>query len=158
MREGEEGLGLEIRYDKEGMREAYLNEVYPGQAGPVGSHGSGRAAQFYCGKDVSQLDGGDAALLAGIIRGPNAYAPFRVPDRALERRNVALGGMLEYGYISQEQYRLFSAEPLGLRTRVERNRTGRYFAAYSASRLGSRLDSAGWDEGLSVYSTLEHKL
>ena len=158
LRELAMALVLEIRYDKERILEAYLNEVYLGQDGPVAIHGIGRAAQFYFGKDVSQLDGGDAALLAGIIRGPNAYAPFRVPDRALERRNVALGGMLEYGYISQAQYRLFSAEPLGLRTRVERNRTGRYFAAYSASRLGSRLDSAGLDEGLSVFTTLDLNL
>ena len=39
--------------------EAYLNEIYMGQDGAVAIHGIGRAAQFYFGKDVSQMDVGD---------------------------------------------------------------------------------------------------
>ena len=76
---------LEWRYSKDQIFEAYLNEVYLGQAGGSSVRGIGAAARAYFGKEVHQLTLAESALLAGMIRAPNSYSPVSNPDRARER-------------------------------------------------------------------------
>jgi len=72
----------EQRYTKEQILERYLNEIYLGQSGAKGIFGVAEAAQFYFGKQLADLTTGETALLAGLIRAPNANSPFRSPMRA----------------------------------------------------------------------------
>jgi penicillin-binding protein 1B len=144
---------LERRYSKEEILEAYLNQVYLGQQGAIAIHGVGRAAQFYFGKDVSQLNTAEAALLAGIIRGPSLYSPFRRPEAAKGRRDMVLGLMHEHGLISDRAYRDAKGAALGLRNRPQRTQIGRYFVDSPAHcrkcptpgslAIGDRVSSAG---------------
>ena len=76
---------LEWRYSKDQILEAYLNEIYLGQAGGAAVRGVGAASRAYFGKEVHQLTLPEAALLAGMIRGPNSYSPNTNPDRARDR-------------------------------------------------------------------------
>lgn len=146
---------LEARHSKKQILEAYLNEVYLGQDGASAIHGVGQAAQYYFGKDVSQLGIAEATLLAGIIRGPSLYAPFRHPARAMERRDLVLRLMYERGVLTDDGYRRASGTALGLRARPQRVRGGRYFVDYAAERLQARHGRRVLREGLAVFTTLD---
>ena len=146
---------LEARHSKGQILEAYLNEVYLGQNGAFEIHGVGQAAQHYFGKDVSQLGIAEAALLAGIIRGPSLYSPLRHPERATQRRDLVLRLMHEHGVLAEQAYRQAERAPLGLRRRPQRARMGRYFVDYAAEQLRARHGSDVLTGGLSVFTTLD---
>ncbi len=94
---------LERRYTKDEILEAYINEVYLGQLGPVQIHGVGRASEYYFNKPVQELRLPEAALLAAIINSPGLYNPWRQPERAAQRRNRAIRSLLEANLILQEE-------------------------------------------------------
>ena len=73
--------GLERGNAKAAILEAYLNTVYFGQ----GAYGVEAAAQTYFSTSAGRLTLAQAALLAGMIRAPVAYDPFRHPRAARAR-------------------------------------------------------------------------
>lgn len=93
-------LLLEQRLTKEQIFELYANQVYLGQRGSFSIYGFGEAANAYFNKSVQDLTLPEAALLAGMIRGPNLYLPYKYPSRALERRNYVLRRMIDTGFIT----------------------------------------------------------
>lgn len=99
---------LEEQMSKEEILERYLNTIYFGNH----SYGIQAAAETYFGVSASELDIGQAALLAGIIRDPIDYNPFRKPDVAAERRRIALSRMVAEGRISPDEATWFNAAPL----------------------------------------------
>ncbi len=110
---------LELHYSKDEILEAYLNEVYLGQRGPVAISGVGDAARFFFGTDVRDLDLPRSALLAGMIRSPGGYDPRRHATEARERRDLVLGMMKERGDLEPAQLRTARAAPLGVAERSE---------------------------------------
>lgn len=96
-------LQLERRLTKQQIFEFYCNQIYMGQRGSFSIHGVEEASLVYFGKDVRQLTLPEAAFLAGFLRGPAVYDPYRHPERALERRNRILEAMAKIGAISPEQ-------------------------------------------------------
>ena len=70
---------LETRIDKEQIFTLYVNQIYLGQNQGVSIYGVGEASNIYFGKDVSALSLSEAAFIAGIIRSPNRYNPFKNP-------------------------------------------------------------------------------
>src|SRR5690606_26495541 len=61
---------------------------------------------------VSELTIADAAFLAALIRNPVGYDPFRFPDRARERRRVALNRLVETGALTREEADAIAAAPI----------------------------------------------
>jgi|CXWL01.1.fsa_nt_gi penicillin-binding protein 1B len=94
---------LETRLTKQEIFTLYANQIYLGQQSGVSIYGVGEASNAYFGKDVSQLNLPEAAFLAGIIRSPNRYNPYKNPDRVKERRNQVLQSMAEAGEITGAQ-------------------------------------------------------
>jgi len=94
---------LERRLTKQQIFEFYCNHIYMGQRGSFSINGVAEASLAYFGKDVRQLTLPEAAFLAGFLRGPAIYDPYRHPDRARERRNRILDSMARIGAISPEQ-------------------------------------------------------
>src|SRR5262249_20885659 len=88
-------LQIERRYTKPQIFTMYANQVYLAH----GNYGFAAAAQFYFGKPVTDVNLQEAALLAGMIRGP-LYSPLSDPQRALARRNLVLRRMEEEGKIN----------------------------------------------------------
>src|SRR5262249_29657463 len=84
---------IERVLSKDAILEQYLNRVYYGH----GAWGAEAAARFYFGKPAAALSLGEAAFLAVLPRGPEAYDPFRHLDAALRRRAHILGEMQEAG-------------------------------------------------------------
>jgi penicillin-binding protein 1B len=94
---------LEKRLSKEQIFELYANEVYLGQIGSFSIVGFGEAAEAFFNKSVKDLTLDEAAMLAGIITAPNRFTPFRYPQLATARRNLALDQMAEYRKISAKE-------------------------------------------------------
>ncbi|KZN50517.1 peptidase [Pseudoalteromonas luteoviolacea CPMOR-2] len=98
-------LILDYRYSKDEILEAYLNEVYLGQAYNQGVHGMGLASEFYFAKPVDELEFDQVALLVAMVKGPSFYNPRRYPERTMERRDLVLRLMAENGIITTTEYR-----------------------------------------------------
>lgn len=93
-------LELEKVVDKEWILENYLNAINLGQ----NTLGVGVASERYFGKDVSELNLSECAVLAAITKSPTKYNPISNPENNAERRKTVLTYMLEQEYISQEEY------------------------------------------------------
>lgn len=140
IREAAMAVALEMRYSKDEILEAYLNQVYLAQDGAVGIHGVGRAARHFFGKDVTTLDLSESALLVALIRAPSLYSPFRNPETARNRRNLVLSLMRDGGSISDDRFEQAVDAPLGLRSRTPPIRSARYFSDFVVKSMDTRAD------------------
>lgn len=149
-------LSLERHLSKNEILEAYLNEVYLGQEGAVAIHGFAEAAKTFYGKKVDDLELGEAALLAGIIKAPSYFSPRKHLERARERRNLVLDKMLELKFISSKQAEAAKKAPLNILQENLHARRAPYFVAALQHELGEILDlDAATAQGLSVYTGLD---
>ena len=146
---------LDARYSKDEILEAYLNEIYLGRRGAVAITGVGEAARYYFGTEVSDLDLAESATLAGMIRAPNAYSPFRSPERTKQRRDLVLRMMAEAGRIDDAQLRAALAEPITPKTRVEERTRAPHFVDFVKGEIADRYGHELETEGLQVYTTLD---
>ncbi|MBD1580810.1 penicillin-binding protein 1B [Pseudoalteromonas sp. S16_S37] len=105
-------LILDYRYSKDEILEAYLNEVFMGQAYNQGVHGMGLAAEFYFAKPVDELEFDQIAMLVAMVKGPSFYNPRRYPERVQERRDLVLRLLAEQGYISTNELRQALVRPV----------------------------------------------
>jgi penicillin-binding protein 1B len=130
LREAEYALALELRYPKKTILEMYLNKIYFGQEGARGIYGIEEAADFHFSRHAADLTLEEAALLAGVIRSPNRYSPFRAPAAAKERRNAVLARMRQLGMIGEEEHRRASHAPVRTRARRSPVNMAAYFSDY----------------------------
>jgi len=143
-------LQIERLYTKPQIFTMYANQVYLAH----GNYGFAAAAQFYFGKPVTDLKLQEAALLAGMIRGP-IYSPLTDPQRALARRNLVLHRMEEEGKITAAEEEAAKKTPLGLHVQYPRNDLAPYFFEEIRKHLESTYGSEAVHEGgLRVYTTL----
>jgi penicillin-binding protein 1B len=158
VREAAMALLLEWEHDKEAILQAYLNAVYLGQAGAAGVVGVGQAARRYFGRDVSELDLAECALLAGMIRAPNRFAPHRHPGAARDRRNLVLRLMEEQGRITPGERRRAARAPLPTTAGEAPDVLNRapWFVDYVQRELGERYSREELrSEGLRIHTTLD---
>lgn len=106
---------LETKLTKEQIFTLYTNQIYLGQQNGVSIYGVGEASNAYFGKDVSQLTLPEAAFIAGIIRSPNRYNPYKRLEKVTERRNQVLDSMIEANVITAEQSNAAKQTPLEIR-------------------------------------------
>jgi penicillin-binding protein 1B len=150
---------LEARFSKQQIFEMYANEINLGQRGSFAINGFGEAAQAYFGKDLRQLDLAECALLAGMIQRPNYFAPYRHPDRAMERRNVVLDSMVETGSITPEQADRAKAQPIRLAPPDADASEAPYFVDLVHDQIVQRLgDSDVTRSALRIYTSLDPEL
>jgi penicillin-binding protein 1A len=143
---------IERKYSKEKIFEMYCNQFELGH----GAFGIEAAAHLYFGKSVADLTLEEAAMLAGIFRGPSRYSPYRHPAVTLERRNHVLNRMVEEGYIPKAQAEDAKKKPLGvLPLGREDNDFGAYFfeevRKYIVATYG---EDALYRGGLHIHTTM----
>jgi penicillin-binding protein 1A len=147
-------LQIERAYTKPQIFTMYANQVYLAH----GNYGFAAASQFYFGKPVTDLKLPEAALLAGMIRGP-IYSPINDPQRSLARRNVVLRRMAEEGKISASEEEAARKAPLGLHIQYPRNDLAPYFFEEIRKYLEQTYGTeAVHERGLRVYTTLNTKM
>ena len=150
-------LLLEWRYSKPELLEAYLNEVYLGQQGAHAIHGFGRAAHYYFGRALADLDLDEMALLAGMVRGPSYYDPRRHPERAKRRRNRVIERLEARHVAGPGAAERARKEPLGVTPRPP-VAPARFPAFIDLVRRQLRRDHPGSvlrSEGLRIFTTLD---
>ncbi|MBW2276887.1 MAG: PBP1A family penicillin-binding protein, partial [Deltaproteobacteria bacterium] len=101
---------IEERLTKDEILFLYLNQINFGRA----HYGVGEAARYYFDKNISEITVAEAALLAGIPKGPAIYEPIGHPDAARERRVYVLGEMAAHGMITASEAELAKTAPLGI--------------------------------------------
>ena len=85
---------LEKEMSKDDILERYLNTVFFGN----NAYGLQAAAEVYYGKSVDQLTMIEGAFLAGLVRSPTGYDPFRRPERARARFKQVLDRLVDVGH------------------------------------------------------------
>jgi penicillin-binding protein 1B len=151
---------LETRLSKEEIFTLYCNQIYLGQQAGVGIYGVGEAANSYFGKDVSALSLSESAFLAGIIRSPNRYNPYKNLEKVTERRNQVLASMLETSEISQAQLDEAKATTLNLVQAKGREDLidMPYFTQYAEEELPKIISDPEALQHLRVYTTIDPDL
>ncbi|NLA26675.1 MAG: PBP1A family penicillin-binding protein, partial [Firmicutes bacterium] len=104
-------IHLEHLYSKDEILEMYLNTIYYGHA----AYGAESAAQTYFGKSAAELSLGEAALLAGIPKGPAYYSPYLNMESAGQRQRTVLNQMLSSSFIDENEKEMALREQLNLR-------------------------------------------
>jgi penicillin-binding protein 1B len=152
-------LIVERRFSKQEILENYINEIYLGQRGAQGIYGVWEASRFYFAKEPQELSVAEIAMLAGLIKAPNRYSPFRDPDRAQRRRNYALTLMLKQNDITPEQFAAAVAEPLRVVPVINETKDAPYFVDYVRQELSQMYPSEVLTtEGLRIYTALDMHL
>lgn len=91
---------LETNFTKEQILEMYLNTIYFGR----NAYGIENAANVYFDKSADSLTISESAILAGMIKAPNTYAPDKSIEKCRQRRDTILGLMQEQGIITDAEY------------------------------------------------------
>jgi penicillin-binding protein 1A len=144
---------IEGEFSKNDILQMYLNKVYFGD----GLYGVEAAARGYLGKSSSDLTVDEAALLAGLIQSPSAYAPTGNLERALTRRAIVLQTMVSSGAITAQEAEAARKMPVKLVNALEANESsGQYFKEAVRREL---VDRFGWPRvsqgGLRVFTTID---
>ncbi len=101
---------LEQAFSKTEILELYLNEIYLGH----GRYGIEEASWFYFGKGISDIDMGQAALLATLPKAPGRDSPLQNPQKAKTRQVYVLGQMVKHGFATSEDAQRHIDAPLQL--------------------------------------------
>lgn len=145
-------LQIERNFSKQEILTLYLNQIYFGG----GVYGVQSAAKLYFGKEVSDLTLGECALLVGLIPSPERYSPFKSQERALQRRKIVLEQMSAENFITAEDLKKASEEPMPTEKGVKSNDHGAYFVEYVRQQLEPKYGvSQLWKGGLKIYTTLD---
>ena len=151
---------LETKLSKEEIFQLYANEIYMGQSGSYAINGVGEAASVYFNKDVMNLTLPESAFLAGIIRGPSLYSPYRDPERAKARRNQVLDSMADAELISREEADKAKATELKIEPKRKAiNSDAPYFLDYLQQHLTNELATRELaQQSYRVYATVDMDL
>jgi len=148
-------IQIERAFTKQQIFTLYGNQIYLGS----GMYGFEAASEFYFSKHAKDLNLTEAALLAGLPKGPAAYSPLLNPEKALRRRNLVLSEMESDGAITHQQAEQARSAPLGLKISQPDNSVAPWFQEEVRRELEKRF---GTDEvheaGLRIETTLDLNL
>lgn len=161
-------LGLDNKYSKETILEAYLNTI------PLTGiiHGMEAGSIEYFGKHVEDLTLAECATLASITKNPTKYNPATNPEELIKRRNHVLYEMYTQGYITEAEFNAAKAETVTLTEKTSttenatRSSSNSWFTDALYTQLLSQLqedlnytaDEAKeliFSGGLRIYSTVD---
>jgi penicillin-binding protein 1A len=146
---------IEKFYTKQQIIEAYVNRIYFG----AGVYGIETASQSYFGKPSMDLTLGESALLAGIIRSPNRFSPFRNFEAALNERDTVLDRMVKLEMITEDEAKKAKSKKIS----IIKKRPLPYQENYAMDAIRREMDAFLPDDegergGFKIYTTLDAKL
>ncbi len=98
---------LEHKFSKDQILAMYLNRVFFGS----NAYGVEAASRRYFDKSARDVNLGEAALLAGLLKAPSRLSPARNPEGAEERSQVVLAAMQEEGFITEDEIKTAMSQP-----------------------------------------------
>ncbi|MEC8248648.1 MAG: transglycosylase domain-containing protein, partial [Bacteroidota bacterium] len=162
-------IRLEKQYTKEEIIAQYFN-IYD-----FGNNADGirSAARIYFGKEPSELNITESAMLVGMFKNSSLYnpRPKRNPVGTKNRRNVVLSQMAKYGFLTQAQKDSLQATALNLNYTPESHKEGiaTYFRAYLKEFLKDWVNQSEnkkpngekyniYRDGLKVHTTIDSRM
>jgi len=150
-------LEIEYRYTKEEILELYLNQVYLGH----NAYGVESAANLYFDKHAVNLNLAESAMLAGLIRGPEIYSPYRDFSAAKRRQVFVLNRLLENQLVDERSARLAAVATLDFSPQNLKRR-GEIAPYFISQVLKELIDKYGSEKvyhgGLRVFTTLDTEM
>lgn len=141
---------LEHRFSKEEILSIYLNRVYLG----AGSYGVDAASKRYFDKSARELNLGESAIMAGLLKAPSRYAPSSNPARARKRADQVLVNMEDAGYLTKQQTARARKElENSMKGKKPNSQSTFYFADWIADQLPEYIGNV--DDDLVVTTTLK---
>ncbi|MCB1936908.1 MAG: penicillin-binding protein 1A [Nitrosomonas sp.] len=142
---------IERNLSKDKILELYINQIFLGQR----SYGFAAAAQTYFGKSLQEINMAEAAMLAGLPKGPSTSNPVVNPKRAKSRQHYVLGRLFKLNHISEEEYTLLKNQPVPIvkQTR-EFSMPAEYVAEMARQVIYERLQEEAYSSGIKVYTTI----
>ncbi len=139
---------LEMKFSKKQILALYMNRVYFG----AGAYGIEAASQRYFNKPAKDLSVGEAALLAGMMKGPARYSPVSAKERAARRATIVLDEMVRIKAITPEQRDQAFSTPVQVSATLA-NQRAQYFTDYIDAQVRSLVGEP--TEDLVVETTLD---
>ncbi len=151
--------------DKDMILETYLNIIYLGQ----GAYGVNTAAITYFGKELSELNLAECAIIAGITKNPSLYDPFNHPENIKERQEVILDEMCKQGMITEAERDAAKAQPLEYKYEEAQNALNNTYSYFTdtviqdvindlVEKKGYSEQMASWkvtSGGVQIYTTVD---
>lgn len=151
-------IRLEMFYSKDEILTGYLNSIYYGH----GAYGIESASHVYFDKSVSDLTIAEAAMLAGIPKGPTYYSPFNNEENAFNRQQFILTLLVDEQIITEADYYTAKQEKLEF---AEPHIVASTFAAYfedvvlkEAQQILHGEEESILTGGYKIYTTLDSDL
>ncbi len=146
---------IESHFSKKEILKHYVNRIFWGH----NMRGVEAASRTYFEKSAKDLTLSEAAMLAGIIRGPNSFSPFRSIERATSERDTTLARMVDNQFITQAEADQAKTEKLQIRPEDRRLAQG----SYAMDAIRRDLDLILEDEridigGLTIITTIDHNI
>lgn len=147
---------IERQYSKKEILELYLNQVYFGE----GAWGVQDAAQMYFSKNIQDITLSESALLAGLLKAPTHYSPYKDIKKAKERRDIVLSLLYDQKSIDKSSYEKAVNEEIILRDTKLEDLRGEY-PGYVDYVIEEAINKYGIDEeyllkgGLHVFTQMD---
>ena len=145
-------IQIERAFTKEQIFTLYGNQIYLGS----GMYGFEAASEYFFSKHAKDLSLTEAALLAGLPKGPVAFSPLMYPEKAIRRRNLVLTEMEDDKAISHQEAERARSAPLGLHIAQPEMSVAPWFQEEVRQELEKRFGTEQVHEaGLKVQTTLD---
>ncbi len=146
---------IEQEFSKQTILELYLNKIFLGHR----SYGVASAAQTYYGKNLSELNLAEQAMIAGLPKAPSQYNPVTNAERATLRRNYVLERMLALNFISQQEYVNAVILPPTAKLHTQKTEVNApYLAEMVRNEILEQYGDAAYNSGMKVFTTLKADL
>ncbi|WP_426667614.1 transglycosylase domain-containing protein [Mucilaginibacter sp. McL0603] len=150
---------IERVYKKQEILTLYFNTV------PFGNNTFGiKAASLkYFNKTPDKLNAAQSAMLIGMLKATSTYNPIRNPDKSIDRRNIVLGQMQKYGYITKTEFAADTTQKLNLDlSYIEDESQGDSYIRRAVEKwLDKWCKDNGYnlyEDGLKIYTTIDPRL
>lgn len=145
-------IQIERKFTKQQIFSLYANQIYLGH----GVYGFEAGSEYFFSKHVSEVNLPEAALLAGLPKGPVGYSPLLYPDRCLRRRNLVLSSLEDDGVITKAAADEAKAAPLGLHLPEPSNSIAPWFIEEVRRELERKFGADQVHQsGMRIYTTLD---
>lgn len=162
-------IRLERSYTKEEIIAMYLN-IYD-----FGNNADGirSASRIYFGKEPKNLKIEESAMLVGMLQNSSLFNPMRREELTLKKRNIVLGQLARYDYITETEKDSLQALKMDINFNPESHKEGlaTYFRMYlqrfmkgwiaknpKPAREGERDRYNLYLDGLKIYTTIDSRM
>jgi len=146
---------IEAAKTKDQILELYVNRIFFGS----GIFGIERASKAYFGKSADKLSVGEGAMLAGIVRSPNRFSPFRNWKGAIEERNTVLDRMVTKDFLTPQQADAAKHEEMAVAAQPVNRTQESYMLEAVRHDLDLVLDEQDIEDGgLIIHTTLDREV